>query len=180
MKKNWAYRVMNWLGWTIKNEFELPRKTVICLAPHTTNWDFVYGVLFKIAVRLKANFFIKKEWFRFPTNRFMRSMGGIPIDRDKKTRMTDLIASEFAKYEELRIAVTPEGTRSKTKDWKRGFYTIAEKANVPIVLAYIDYKKKELGFAKIYTISGDFDKDIIEIKNFYSQFSGKHPDRFDY
>lgn len=180
MRKNLAYKIMDWLGWTIKNDIELPKKYIICLAPHTTNWDFVYGLLFKSAIRLKANFFMKKEWFRFPMGNFMRSLGGIPIDRGKKTKITDLIAAEFDKHDELCIGITPEGTRSKTKNWKRGFYTIAEKTNVPIVLTYIDYKTKNVGFAKIYTISGDFDKDIVEIKKFFSQFSGKHPDRFDY
>ena len=107
MKKNWAYRLLEFQGWTIPNEVELPAKSVLCVAPHTSNWDFIYGMLFKKAVHLDAHFFMKKEWFRFPLGGLMRSLGGVPVDRSKKTALTDQIAEEFSKHDVFHIAITP-------------------------------------------------------------------------
>lgn len=121
---------------------------------------------------------MKKEWFNFPLGKLMRSMGGIPVDRSKKTSLTDQIAAEFAKHKIFRIGVTPEGTRSFNADWKKGFYFIAQKARVPIVLAYIDYAKKMVGFGKIFQPTGDLEKDLRAIKEFYRTTTGKKPDNF--
>lgn len=171
--KNWAYRLLVRKGWKLIVPFQIPDKCVICIAPHTSNWDFVYGLLFKKAIGLKAHFFMKKEWFRFPLGKIMRSVGGIPIDRSKKTSMTDQMAEEFKNHDHFVIGVTPEGTRKANPNWKKGFYFIATKAEVPIVLAYIDYQHKEIGLGRILQPSGDYDADIKIIKTFYAGVSGK-------
>ncbi len=176
--KNLSKKILKWCGWAIINEVEIPNKCVICIAPHTSNWDFVWGNLFNKAMRAKAHFFIKKEWFKFPLGNFMRALGGIPVDRSKKTSLTDQIAEEFKKYEKFQLGITPEGTRKYNPDWKKGFYFIAYKANVPIVLATLDYEKKELGYKKIVIPSGNYEDDIIEIKNFYKNTKGKYPELF--
>lgn len=121
---------------------------------------------------------MKKEWFRFPLGHFMRSLGGIAVDRSKKTSLTDQIAAEFGKHESFYIGVTPEGTRKYNKDWKKGFYFIAQKANVPIMLAYIDYAKKELGYGQLFQPTGNLEADMIAIKSFYKGVSGKKPENF--
>ena len=108
----------------------------------------------------------------------MRALGGIPVDRSKKTSLTDQIAEEFKKHEKFQLGITPEGTRKYNPDWKKGFYFIAYKANVPIVLATHDYEKKELGYKKIVIPSGNYKDDIIEIKNFYKNTKGKYPELF--
>ena len=108
----------------------------------------------------------------------MRALGGIPVDRSKKTSLTDQIAEEFQKHDQFQIGITPEGTRKYNPEWKRGFYYIALKANVPIVLASIDYEKKELGYKKIIHPTGNYDTDIIEIKSFYKNVKGKRPELF--
>lgn len=176
--KKLCEKILKWCGWTIANEVELPDKCVICIAPHTSNWDFVWGNLFNVVMQAKSHFFMKKEWFRFPLGGIMRSLGGIPVDRSKHTSLTDQIAAEFAKHEKFQVGITPEGTRKYNPNWKRGFYVIAQKANVPIVLSVIDFAKKELGYKRIFTPTGNYDADIVLIKEFYKDAKGKYPELF--
>lgn len=178
MKKNIAYRLLELFGWKLTLNVTVPLKCVVCVAPHTSNWDFILGILVKFALHIHASFFIKYEWFRFPFGGIMKSLGGIPIYRDKNTNLTDRIANEFSHREQLLIALTPEGTRSYNPDWKRGFYFIAHKAQVPILLASIDYKKKEICLGKLFFTTDDVDKDICEIKSFYKNITAKYPEKF--
>ena len=178
MKKNWAYKTLERWGWRINLIQELPKKCVICVAPHTSNWDFIIGMLVKFALDIKANFFMKKEWFFFPMGYLMRALGGIAIQRDKKLRMTDQMAAEFANHDTLCIAITPEGTRSYNPDWKKGFYFIAEKAGVPIVFAALDFKKKEVILGDQFIPTGDADADMIQIKAYYKDINPKFPEKF--
>ena len=176
--KNWAYRFLERRHWHIQIPFELPAKCVVCIAPHTSNWDFFYGLLFKKAVGLNARFFMKKEWFRFPLGGIMRAVGGIPVDRSKKTDLTEQMAQTFSTHDKFCIGVTPEGTRKANPNWKKGFYYIALKANVPIVLAYIDYAKKEIGYGMQLMPTGNIDTDMQSIKDFYKGVTGKIPKNF--
>lgn len=166
--------------WTFINRIELPSKGIICVAPHTSNWDFIWGIRLKKTLHLNAKFLMKKEWFRFPFGYFMKKLGGIPVDRSKKTSMTDQMAHEFDKTDSLYIAITPEGTRKSNPEWKKGFYYIALKAKVPIILAFLDYQLKQIGFGKILIPTGNFEKDMIEIKEFYKNIHAKFPSKFAY
>lgn len=105
-------------------------------------------------------------------------MGGIPVDRSKRTSVTDQVADEFNKREFFHVAITPEGTRSLVKKWKMGFYYIAMKANVPIQLAYIDYAKKEMGITAIFYPTGDEENDLTKIQEFYKDVTPCHPELF--
>ena len=178
MKKNWAYKTLEHWGWSINLVQELPKKCVICVAPHTSNWDFMLGILVKFALNIKANFFMKKEWFFFPMGYLMRSLGGVAINRDKKMHMTDAMAAEFDKHESLCVAITPEGTRSYNPDWKKGFYFIAEKAGIPIVFAALDFKKKEIKLGEQFIPTGDVDADMTQIKAYYKEINAKFPEKF--
>ena len=177
MKNLIAKKLLSLFKWELDTSIELPKKCVVCIAPHTSNWDFIVGILFKYATNLQASFFMKKEWFRFPLSIIMKSLGGIPIDRSKKNNITDIIAEEFNKRDSLIIGLTPEGTRSLNYEWKKGFYYIAQKANVPIVLAYIDFKKKKVGYNKLL-IPTNYEDDIIMIKKYYSNINAKYPEKF--
>lgn len=177
MKNLIAKKLLSLFKWELDTSIELPKKCVVCIAPHTSNWDFIVGILFKYATNLQASFFMKKEWFRFPLSIIMKSLGGIPIDRSKKNNVTDIIAEEFNKRDSLIIGLTPEGTRSLNYEWKKGFYYIAQKANVPIVLAYIDFKKKKVGYNKLL-IPTNYEDDIIMIKKYYSNINAKYPEKF--
>lgn len=177
MKNLIAKKLLSLFKWELDTSIELPKKCVVCIAPHTSNWDFIVGILFKYATNLQASFFMKKEWFRFPLSIIMKLLGGIPIDRSKKNNVTDIIAEEFNKRDSLIIGLTPEGTRSLNYEWKKGFYYIAQKANVPIVLAYIDFKKKKVGYNKLL-IPTNYEDDIIMIKKYYSNINAKYPEKF--
>lgn len=166
------------LGWKITNEIPDPDKCVIAVAPHTSNWDLIIGKLAYSSLGRPANFLIKKEWFFFPFNIFFKSIGGIPITRNKASSTTDTLAKEFAKHDQLHLAVTPEGTRKARKKWKGGFYFIALKAQVPIILIGLDYAKKEAMYLNKFIPTGDFDNDIIKIKSYFKGIQGKHPEQF--
>ena len=169
------YRLLGW-----KTNVTVPNydKCVICAAPHTTNLDLFIGKLFNGAIGRKTSFMMKKEWFFFPLGVFFKAVGGIPVDRSRKTSLVDQIVHNFAKYKKFNLAITPEGTRKANPNWKKGFYFIALKANVPIVLAYIDYKEKSIGLKKTFIPTGDFEKDMIKIKQFYKNYHAKYPDLF--
>ena len=177
MKNLISKKLLSLFKWELDTSIELPKTCVVCIAPHTSNWDFIVGILFKYATNLQASFFMKKEWFRFPLSIIMKLLGGIPIDRSKKNNVTDIIAEEFNKRDSLIIGLTPEGTRSLNYEWKKGFYYIAQKANVPIVLAYIDFKKKKVGYNKLL-IPTNYEDDIIMIKKYYSNINAKYPEKF--
>lgn len=108
------------LGWRKEITVSHPDKFILCLAPHTSNWDFVLGRLYAGAEGLSCNFLMKKEWFVWPLSILFRRWGGIPVWRNKHTSMTDNLAQEAEKSKTFRLCVTPEGTRSRNPDWKRG------------------------------------------------------------
>jgi 1-acyl-sn-glycerol-3-phosphate acyltransferase len=137
------------------------------------------GKLFYNAVGKKSKFLMKKEWFFFPFSILFRSMGGIPVNRDRASSTTKQIAGQFAAHDTFHIAVTPEGTRKRTKEWKKGFYYIALKAGVPIQVAYIDYGRKEVGIKATFHPTGDADGDIRTIRAMYDGVRGYHDKNFE-
>lgn len=164
--------------WT-KNVTEAhPGKYIICLAPHTSNTDFLIGQLYMRAEGYNVNFLMKKEWFFWPLGPVFRRMGGIPITRSKHTRMTDKLAETAKQEKAFRLCVTPEGTRSLNSEWKKGFYFIALKAGIPVLLYGLDYKRRLIQCTKTIMPTGDIEKDMREIKNYYKGFTGKHPELF--
>jgi len=156
------------------------KKAVMVAAPHTSNWDFIYARAALYILRVPVKFTIKKEWVRFPLNLILNPLGAIPINRNqkgiRKTSMVDKMAELFEERDHLIILVTPEGTRKYAKRWRSGFYFTAQKANVPIVLGYLDYKEKEAGIGGVFYPTGDRDKDVEEIKAFYRTKSAKFPE----
>ena len=171
----WVLRV---LGWKIGPAGENIPKCVICVAPHTSNLDLTIGKLFYNAIGKKAQFLMKKEWFFFPLNFFFKSMGGIPVNRSKKSSITEQLAREFAKRDIFHLAIAPEGTRKKAEEWKSGFYYIALKARVPIQIGVIDYFKKEIGIKATFYPTGNADQDILAIRAMYEGVRGYHRNNF--
>jgi len=165
-------------GWKIARETNYPYKCVICVAPHTSNWDFILGKLAYTSMGRTANFLMKKSWFFFPMSILLNAIGGIPVNRSQKSSMTEVLAGEFSKRDKFQLAITPEGTRKKKDDWKRGFYYIALEAKVPIVIVAFDYGTKIVDFKKVFYPTGDADKDIEQIKSYYKNVKGKNPENF--
>ena len=173
----------NWLlykriGFTDKVTEEIPQKCIFCLAPHTSNWDFLIGQLYVGAHGVQSNFLMKKEWFFWPLGPIFRSLGGIPVFREKHTSMTDAMAETAKKADIFRLCITPEGTRSKNPDWKKGFYFIALKAGIPILLYGLDYERKLIQCTKTIIPSGDLEADMRDIKIYFKDFKGKKPENF--
>ena len=170
--------LFDWLGFSEIITEPLPAKCVIALAPHTSNWDFIIGKLYTTAIGESNMFLMKKEWFFWPLGILMRRMGGIPVYRDKKMRVTDSVAEQAKQSEIFRICVTPEGTRKPNADWKKGFYYIALKANIPILLYGLDFKTRRIVCTKKVIPNGDVDNQLLEIKDYFRDFTGKHPEKF--
>ncbi|WP_029904298.1 1-acyl-sn-glycerol-3-phosphate acyltransferase [Prevotella sp. 10(H)] len=170
--------ILRRIGWRITGLTDLPNKSVICVAPHTSNWDLLLGLVVYKAMGRKASFLIKKEWFFFPMNLIFKSLGGIPVNRTRKTSLTEQMSEIYANRDNFQLAITPEATRKRNPEWRKGFYFIALAANVPIVIVAIDYGKKEVDFKKILMPTGDADADIEEIKASYIGVTAKHPENF--
>ena len=176
-----AQQISSLLGWKMINNTlsQSLQKGVVIVAPHTSNWDFFYGMLFKFShPTIPIKFAIKKEVMIFPFSFIFKALGAIPIDRgkkmDTKKSMVDKMVTMLDTSHSLMLVIAPEGTRSYVKRWKTGFYRIALAAKVPIILGYMDYKKKEMGMGPIFNPTGDRDKDMESIYEFYRSKPGKH------
>ena len=177
-RKFYQWLLYKKMGWKKIVTIPHPDKFIICMAPHTSNWDFLIGQLYARAEGIRSNFLMKKEWFFWPLGPIFRKMGGIPVYRSKKTSMTDNMAEAARRTDSFKLCITPEGTRSLNADWKKGFYFIALKAEIPILLYALDYGKKTIVATKTIIPSGDLDKDMDEIKQYYKDFKGKYPEKF--
>jgi 1-acyl-sn-glycerol-3-phosphate acyltransferase len=167
-------------GWTIEGSLP-PRaaKSVFIAAPHTSNWDLPYTLMVAFALRLTPYWMGKASIFRFPFGGLMRWLGGIAVDRSKSNNLVAASAQAITDADgPLQLIVPPEGTRSKTRYWKTGFYFIATTAGVPIVLAYMDYATKRSGLGPVFEPTGDVDSDMARIKAFYLPFKGKNAEQF--
>ena len=167
-------------GWKIEGHLpEGVSKCVLIAAPHTSNWDLPYTLMVAFALRLNIHWMGKQSLFSFPFRGLMVWLGGIPVNREQSTNMVAASAQAIKDAPgELQLVVPPEGTRSKVRYWKTGFYYIALEAGVPIVMGYMDYANKRSGLGPAFQPSGDLDQDMLAIKRFYAPFKGKNADQF--
>lgn len=165
--------------WKLASSFpqEL-KKVVIAAAPHTANEDFPVGTGAWYPAKRQASFIAKKELFDGPMGFIFKSMGGVPIDRANSKNMVEQVAEEFANRDELILVIAPEGTREWKPRWKTGFYYMAKKAGVPIILAYMDFKKKESGLGEVFYPTDDVDADFDYIEKFYAGITAKYPEKY--
>jgi len=175
MLKTISLYILKLLGWSVEENLPPDNKYVIIAAFHTSNWDFPLALLGLSAMGLKFNWVGKNTLFKWPLGIFFKSIGGIPVDRSVHTGFIKKIANLYKNYDELAIALAPEGTRSKTTYWKSGFYYIALEANIPVALGYLDYPNKKLGVGKYFIPSGNIEKDLLIINDFYINKEGKYP-----
>ncbi len=179
-------KIVFWVfGWQFKDHvgggFE---RCVMIAAPHTSNWDLVFARAAFYLMNIPVRYTVKKEWMRFPFNLIFGPLGAIAIDRSPKKEgeerrsMTDAMIDLFNGKKELVVMVTPEGTRSIRTKWKTGFYHVAVGAKVPVALGYLDYKNKVAGVGKLVYPSGDMQKDMKEIMDFYRNIPAKFPEKF--
>lgn len=170
--------VMSAMGWGIDGPIPAVSKGVLIVAPHTSNWDFVIGIAGRFSLNLDASWLGKHTIFRWPYTGFFRWLGGYPVNRSTREGIVELTTDLFRQREKLILALSPEGTRKKVEKWKTGFYYIALQANVPIVPLALDYKKKRIVFGSALQPSGNLDKDMESIREFYEGASPKYPELF--
>ncbi|HPW85490.1 MAG TPA: lysophospholipid acyltransferase family protein [Rhodoferax sp.] len=167
-------------GWKVQGS--LPpecAKSVFIAAPHTSNWDLPNTLMVAFALRLNIYWMGKEQIFKPPFRGLMQWLGGISVNRQQATNM---VAASVEAIEAadgpVQLIVPPEGTRSKVRYWKTGFYYIALGAKVPIVMAYMDYEKKISGLGPVFMPTGDIEADMVKIKAFYAPFKGKNASQF--
>ena len=173
-------------NWTLRGkELTRHRRCVVVGAPHTSNWDFAYTLAAFDMLGLPLRFTIKRQWMRFPFNLVVEPVGGLAIDRRPRKEsgdrpsMVETMIDLFDEHpDELALVVTPEATRSRVERWKSGFYHVARGAEVPILLGYLDYRKREAGIGAVLEPSGDYEADMRKMMDFYSPIVPKHPERF--
>ncbi len=164
------------MGWKISGTIEeSTKKCVMIVVPHTSWHDFYLGIFTRGIVGLEMNFVGKKELFRFPFGYYFRWMGGAPLDRSGGLNKVEAIASIFKKKEVFRLAIAPEGTRKKVKEWKTGFYYISLEAKVPIIPVAFDYGKKEVKLGNPFNPTGNYEQDVKVLQVFYKGVIGKIP-----
>lgn len=166
-------------GW--KDVGEIPtelKKAIFIIAPHTSNWDFFVGRFYCWIHSIPIKLLIKEEAFFWPTGGLLKKTGGIPVDRKNARHIIPYVVDLFDNNDEFFFGITPEGTRKLTNKWKMGFYYIAVQAKVPILLSYINYKKKEAGIGGIFYPTGDMETDLKKIEEFYRGIPAKHPELY--
>lgn len=174
-----ASLILRLIGWKVNVTVPDFPKCIICVAPHTSNLDFILGELAYASIGRKAGFLMKSSWFFFPLGYLLKSIGGVPVKRGKGSGdLTSQLISRFMVSEKLCIAITPEGTRSLTTRWHTGFLHIAYEAQIPVVLGAIDFARKEIFLNDVFTPSGNTEKDMHIIKDYYKPFIGRYPEKF--
>lgn len=172
-----AQAILRITGWQISGEFPNIPKYILVGAPHTTNWDFPLAMLLMFGSGKRFNWIAKASLFRWPFGGLMRSMGGVPVERSTTTNFVAQTVDMLNKATQLVVAISPEGTRSRVTRWKTGFYYMAMGANIPIVMGFVDYKRKQVGVGPVLHPSGDIEADFAVLREFYSQKTGKYPDK---
>jgi len=173
-------RIAAWLlrlaGWSLVFRPPPVPSAVITFYPHTSNWDFVIGILARTALAFPVRWAGKDTLFRWPFGALLRKLGGIPVNRRQTTGLVDRLREQFAGADSLYLAIAPEGTRSRAEYWKSGFYYLARAAGVPLGLAFIDYARREVGIDTYIDTTGDIETDLAALRDYYANKRGKRPE----
>lgn len=166
-------RALLWLGrWRIEGDFP-PRPKMVCIvAPHTSNWDFIVGILAVFAIGIRVRFLAKHTLFKGPLGWFMRWCGGMPVNREAPQGLVPQAVEAIEKAERIFLAITPAGTRSSTKPWRSGFYHIAVAARVPIFPVIFDGPGRAIRFLHAFEPSGNYDADLPKLLALYAGARG--------
>lgn len=170
--------VLRLSGWAFEGGVPDDRRFVLIAAPHTSNWDFVFMIAMAFALDLQLRWFGKASLFDSPLGGLYRALGGIAADRDRSTNLVEQSAARFAQDGDLILAVPAEGTRRRAAHWRSGFYHIARRAGVPVVLGYLDYARRRGGLGPLVRPSGDVCADMAQIRTFYADKVPRYPALF--
>jgi 1-acyl-sn-glycerol-3-phosphate acyltransferase len=175
-----ARAVLGLAGWRIRFDGLPARQGVAIVYPHTSNWDFVVGMLAKWGIGIDVTFWGKDTLFRVPLfGRWLRWLGGVPVDRAAPRGVALQMAKALADARRdgrfLWLALSPEGTRGLNGHWRTGFYHVALEAGVPLGLAYFDYRERVFGIENFIMLSGDRSTDMAEIDRVLGHRQGRRP-----
>ena len=165
-------------GWKIIGVSTYPEKCMVITAPHTSNWDFFIGRCYAYIIAVRPLYLTKSELFLPVLGTLIKWNGGIPVYRKAKHNVVEQVVEMINSSNAIIIGIAPEGTRTKVEKWKTGFYHIAVKANVPILLLKMDYETKEVGVICVFMPCGDFEKDMLFIQEQYKGVKGKIPENY--
>jgi 1-acyl-sn-glycerol-3-phosphate acyltransferase len=170
-----AGAILKLIGWKATGSFPDLPKYVLVGAPHTSNWDFLFTMLLMFSKGVRFNWIGKDSLFRWPVTGLLHHLGGIPVKRDRKSNFVGQIVEIYNRSSHLIIAISPEGTRSLVTRWKTGFYYMALGAQVPLVLGFVDYRRRQVGVGPIVYPSDDIEATFAELREFYADKTGKYP-----
>lgn len=175
--RGFAAFVLRLIGW--RTVYTLPPgpKSVVIVYPHTSNWDFPIGMLFKMRHSVDLHWAGKDTLFRGPMGWFFRKLGGVPINRREATGMIRQLVETYAQRDRFCICIAPEGTRSKSDHWKTGFYRLALETGLPLGLGFIDYRQKCAGIDRWVQLSGDEEADLEMLRRYYAAKTGLYPEK---
>jgi 1-acyl-sn-glycerol-3-phosphate acyltransferase len=161
-------------GWRMAGEFPDVSRLVVVAAPHSSNWDLIWGMLFKTGLRLDLHYMGKREAFFWPLGPILRAFGGIPVDRKAAHGVVGQMRRQFETHENFWLGIAPEGTRKKVHKWKTGFWHIARDAGVPILPVYFHYPQRTIGLGPLFYAGNDVDADMARIREFYKPWQGRN------
>jgi 1-acyl-sn-glycerol-3-phosphate acyltransferase len=164
-------------GWEAVGTGLAARKVVIAVAPHTSNWDLIYGLAVGRILNVRISWLGKHTVFWWPLGPILRALGGIPIRRDQPEELVDQMVRAFDEAESLALAITPEATRRYTPYWKSGFHRIARAAGVPIQLGFLDYARRRAGLGPAFMPTDDVRADMDKIRAFFADKIGRYPEK---
>jgi 1-acyl-sn-glycerol-3-phosphate acyltransferase len=165
-------------GWKIEGNFPDCPKMMLIVVPHTSNWDFLVGLMAKFALRLECRFMAKESLFWWPLGAFLQRMGGIAIDRAAAGDVVEGAARAYQARERLVLAITPEGTRARVERWKSGFHRIARAAGVPVVPVVFDYSARVVRLGPAFAATEDYQGDIAKMQALVTASMARHPERY--
>lgn len=176
MLRSLARLLLKALGWRLVEPDQRPARMLIIGYPHTSNWDALFALLTGLGLGLRANWAAKDSLFFWPLGSLLQRLGGIPVNRRRRSGLVEQMVERFAKDDRCQLIIAPEGTRRLTAGWKSGFYRIALAARVPVGLGFVDYARREAGILAYLTLTGDPEADIAILAEHYARCMGKRPE----
>lgn len=177
LRQRLARALLRWSGWRLVGEPPAVSHCVIIFAPHTSSWDFPLLLAVRCAFGRPVAYLAKHTLFRCPWAGLLRRTGAIPVDRTERHALVSTLAQAFRERAWLWLALSPEGTRDRTDHWKSGFYHVAMEAGVPLLLAFIDARRRECGLGGLVSLTGDVEADMARLRAFYADKQGIAPER---
>ncbi len=173
--RNICWLLLGLRGWTCSGSVPPVARAVIVVAPHTSNWDMPILLLYRYGLGMPVNYLAKHSLFWWPLGALLRATGAIPVNRAHGQDTIEQVERSFAKARQMYLALAPEGTRSYKPYWKSGFYRIARAADVPLVLVSMDYARRRVTLSSPLWLTGNPDKDMAGIRQFYAGVTARHP-----